>query len=183
MIKHKYINLYPNNHISNWIIWKNTAKATNYCLQVFPYSFLPSQREWASSQNQQLLSEVWEEALGEEACNGVFTQTLNSTANMFSSLVISKAFSRIPAPVIGMPSFHLSVTHSPVKLFKSRLLWHARKIWDFHLRLLWFIWHIFTTVVKSGQLLDDFKLLITSILNCLINVNYFWDILRTLIVT
>lgn len=23
MIKHKYINLYPNNHISNWIIWKS----------------------------------------------------------------------------------------------------------------------------------------------------------------
>ena len=38
-----------------------------------------------------------------------FTKTLNSTVGMFSSLVISKAFSRISGLVIGVYSCHFSV--------------------------------------------------------------------------
>lgn len=115
-------------------IWINTVNMTSYCLWLFLIPF----HHLKENEHAIRTSEVSAEMLGEKSCKGELTHTLNSSADMFSSFAISKAFSRTSALVMGVSSFHLSATRSPVKLCKSRQLWARWKDMRFSSASFWF---------------------------------------------
>lgn len=114
VIKYKYIRL---NRYKSYKIISFFFHLTNYSLQVLRIQFQHLKENHLSIRitNSSLKSEGKRRASGPAtqalsiSAHQSFTQTLNSTVGMFSSLVISKALSRKSAQVIGISSFHFSV--------------------------------------------------------------------------
>lgn len=109
-------------HHSIWVIEINW-NITNYSPQVSLLPFYHHEENQLSIRINSFSLKYWARSFATKAqsfsVHQSFTQTLNLVAVMFSSLVISKAFSWISALVISISSFHFSVTHFSVKLIKA----------------------------------------------------------------
>lgn len=84
-------------------------KENQLSLRISCFSLKSKRKRWASPASKAQSTSVHQS----------FTQALNSVVGMFSPLVVSKVFSQISAPVIGISFLTHIVIHSPVKLLKA----------------------------------------------------------------